>query len=165
LGTYGHNDGPSGEALFDSPMGLAVCPSGRIFVADTGNHLIRAIENDTVSTFAETLIFPGEIDWDVPSDFDDEPIGGFADGFNAMFSLPAGLALWGDTLIVADSANNSIRAILPTGETITLAGTGYAGYMYGTTPEFHLPRGVYVLNDTLYIADTGNNVIRAMRLV
>jgi len=155
-GEYGFRDG--NNALFNSPMGIAIAQNGAIFVADTGNHLIRVIENGNVRTLAGTL--------QTSPDFDNEPIGGFADGFNAMFDLPTGLAIWNETLIIADSANHRIRAILPTGETVTLAGTGYPDDTDGAalSAAFQLPRGVYVLGDLLYIADTGNNQIRVMPL-
>lgn len=37
-------DGTSVQSRFDSPMGIAVDLNGVVFVADTGNHLIRRIE-------------------------------------------------------------------------------------------------------------------------
>ena len=159
-GVFGMRNGAAGTAAFDSPMGIVVCPAGRIFVADTGNHLIRVIENGEVRTLAGTVVLPAE------PGFDNYPLGGFADGFAAMFGSPTGLAFWGENLIVADSMNHKIRAVLPTGETITLAGTGYPGYL-NTAPasaSFHLPSGLYVRNNRLYIADTGNNLIRTMEL-
>jgi hypothetical protein len=118
-------------------------------------------------TLAGTLLFPSDIDWDVPSDFDNEPIGGYANGLNAMFSVPVGLAVWGDFLLVADSANHVIRAVyLATGLVTTLAGTGYAGHIDGVahSAEFHAPRGISVNGNTLYISDTGNNLIRTLTL-
>jgi len=166
--SYGQADGAYDEAMFFSPMGIAVNADGVIFVADTGNHLIRVIEDGRVSTLAGTIVFPADVEWEdaEDADFDELPLGGFADGYEAMFNLPAGLAIWGNTLVVADSANHRIRIIEATGETFTLAGTGYPDYTDGMPDEaaFHLPRGVYVSGDTLYIADTGNNLIRVMAL-
>jgi hypothetical protein len=163
---YGFRDGASGTALFNAPMGIAVNENGVIFVADTGNHLIRVIEDGNVRTLAGTLVFPADIAWEEPSDFDNQPMGGFANGFNAMFNQPTGLTLWGDALIIADTANNLIRIILPSGEARTLAGTGYPGHSDSLpfSSEFHLPRGVFVRGDMLYIADTGNNMVRVLSL-
>ena len=162
-GYFGHEDGASDAAVFNSPMGIAVSPDGTIFVADTGNHLIRVIEDGYVRTLAGTLLFPGDIEWEYEySDFDDLPLG----GSGLMFNMPVGLSLWGDILIVADSANHMIRGVMPCGEVFTLAGTGSPGHIDGVRLEsaFHLPQGVYVRGDTLYIADTGNNVIRVISL-
>ena len=166
-GVYGFNNGANDEALFNTPMGIAVDKNGVIFVADTGNHLIRVIQDGFVSTLAGTLLFPNQVAWvETAGEFDDIPIGGFADGFEAMFDSPIGLALWNDILIIADSSNHRIRAVLPSGEVITLAGTGYPDGNSGVAlfAAFQLPQGVYVLGDMLYIADTGNNLIRVLPL-
>ena len=163
-GSRGYSNGDARNARFDSPMGIAISPDGRIFVADTGNHVIRAIQNGTVSTFAGTQVNAGEglSEWDI------YPEGGFADGMtgHAMFNQPMGLALWGDYLIVADSANHSIRTVSSAGEVRTLTGTGEPGSVFGLAyfASFHFPSGVYVHGDRLYIADTGNNMIRAVYL-
>jgi len=169
-GQYGYACADTGAALFNMPMGIAINNAGDIFIADTGNHLIRVLERhgDTwhTRTLAGSIIFPSEVAWDdyEDADFDEEPLGGFADGADALFNLPIGLTLWGDMLVVADSANHRIRGILPCGYTRTLAGTGYADYLGGTANEaaFHFPRGVQAVGERLYIADTGNNTIRVL---
>lgn len=53
-GTY--KDGSLKKAAFDEPGGLSVASDGRIYVADTNNHLIRVIDQaaDTVGTFTLT---------------------------------------------------------------------------------------------------------------
>ena len=158
-GVYGHSDGPAGDAIFNAPGGIAVSRTGAIYVADTDNHLIRVIYEGYVTTLAGTLVFAeGEAS---------EPVGGFADGFESMFNLPFGLAVWGDILIVADSANHRIRAVFPNREVITLAGNGYPGHVDGHVwnAEFHFPKGIFVRGNRLYVADTWNNVIRSFRLL
>ena len=170
-GISGHSDGDISQALFNGPMGIAVDIYGRIFVADTGNHLIRMIYDGYVTTLAGSLIFPYEIDFEITyyvNEWDNVPLGGFMDGQGdaAMFNLPQGLAIWQDTLIVADSGNHRIRAISPGGLVFTLAGNGYPGHEDGpaVASAFHLPEGLSVWGDTLYVADTGNNVIRMINL-
>ena len=164
-GRYGFNDGTDEDALFDSPMGIAVSPDGsRVFVADSGNHLIRIIENGRVFTLAGTRsVDPAAAAGD---EWEQSPMGGFADGRQAMFNGPAGLALWGEAVIVADRGNNRIRAVWPNGEVVTLAGTGVPGHIDGLPAQaaFHLPMGVYVRGEYLFIADAGNNMIRKMTL-
>jgi sugar lactone lactonase YvrE len=50
-GRQGLRDGAAGEAEFDTPCGVAVDDSGNIYVADTGNGVIRKIDSQgTVST-------------------------------------------------------------------------------------------------------------------
>jgi len=159
-GVYGHTDGHIRYALFDSPMGIAVDDKGRIFVSDTDNNVIRLVENDRVTTIAGTP--PGEYTYPL------DPIGtgGFADGPRAMFNQPTAIALWGDKIIVADTANNRIRLVLPQGEVLTLAGIGYPGHLDDLPmyTYFHLPMGVYISEDVLFITDTGNNMIRKLIL-
>ena len=179
-GVPGYYNGPAEYALFYGPMGLAISPDGRIFVADTGNHLIRVIEDGTVRTLAGTRnlveAYPSGGMEDAlytldgfENGWETYPIGGFTDGWPgmAMFYQPMGLALWGEYLIVADSANHSIRVVSPQGEVRTLTGTGEPGFVFGATgiAAFHFPMGVYVYGDLLIIADTGNNMIRALNLI
>jgi hypothetical protein len=54
-GERGHDDGPVNDATFDEPAGVAFA-DGRIYVADTNNHLIRIIdlEADVVTTLVLT---------------------------------------------------------------------------------------------------------------
>ena len=150
-GSAGYVNGPAEQALFSSPMGIAVSKtSGAIYIADTENHVIRGIADGRVSTLAGSYT----------------PYGGFADGEQAMFTLPVGLALYGDTLIIADSGNHRIRALMYDAQTITIAGTGYPDYINGSGSQaaFHFPRGVHVRGDELFIADSGNNIIRKVLL-
>ena len=52
----GYADGTSLEARFDSPRGLTVSSDGRVFVADTNNHLVRIIDRfGTVTTLAGSV--------------------------------------------------------------------------------------------------------------
>ena len=155
-GQFGHRDGRNANSLFDSPMGIAVAEDGRVFVADTGNHLIRVIENGQVATFAGAFLQDGG-----------NSSGGFEDGHGAMFSQPVGLAFWGEYLLVADSVNHALRVLSPDGHAATLAGTGWPGYASapGAASEFHFPMGVSVHGDILYVADTNNNLVRVMELM
>jgi hypothetical protein len=42
-GRKGHRDGPAASAEFNSPSSVCVCGDGTVLVADTNNHVIRAI--------------------------------------------------------------------------------------------------------------------------
>jgi DNA-binding beta-propeller fold protein YncE len=62
-GQPGRNDGPADEATFDEPAGLAVT-EGKLYVADTNNHLIRVIdlaEGNQVGTLAIDGLQPPEL--------------------------------------------------------------------------------------------------------
>ncbi|GAB3480703.1 thiol-disulfide isomerase/thioredoxin [Amycolatopsis cihanbeyliensis] len=60
LFSFGHRDGPAGEALLQHPLGLAVLPDGSIAVADTYNGAVRGYDpaSGTVSTLASGLSEP-----------------------------------------------------------------------------------------------------------
>jgi DNA-binding beta-propeller fold protein YncE len=91
---------------------------------------------------------------------------GNADGTGpgARFNAPEGLAVDADgNVFVADYQSSDIRRITPSGVATTLAGSGFQGHQdgVGLAAEFLDPMGVAVDGDgTLYVADTGNQVIR-----
>jgi sugar lactone lactonase YvrE len=145
----GFADSDSVSSLFNTPSGIAVDRRGNLFVADTGNNRIRKIDSDgKVSTVAGS---GGQ---------------GFKDGSSdqAEFDAPVGVAVDNDgNVFVADTYNDRIRKILPTGEVHTLAGNGVRGLIDGPAGEasFDTPCGIAVDNrGNIFVADTGNDAIR-----
>ena len=135
-------------SLFMGPVGIAVAPSGDIYIADTYNDRIRKIyrENGEVITLSGSRR-------------------GFADGSgpNSKFDTPLGLAMWGERLLVADAANARIRVVEPDGTAWTLAGTGESKLQDGTlsSASFVGPTAIAVAPDgVIYVAD--GNAIRAI---
>ena len=150
-GHAGTNDGVLFSARFRNPWSVAIDGEGSVFVADMSNDTIRKITPaGMVYTFAG---HPGMI--------------GNADGFgnDARFDNPFAVAVdsAGD-VYVSDSANNAIRKITAHRVVTTLAGLpGYAGNAdgSGTDARFWNPQGLAVDSaGNLYVADTGNNLIR-----
>jgi len=96
----GYVNGPALEARFSYPSDIELGPDGRLYVADTYNHVVRAIDlsSGEVSTVAGT----GEV-------------GFFGDGgpaTSAMLRRPFGLAFdAAGNLYIADTANNRIRIV------------------------------------------------------
>jgi sugar lactone lactonase YvrE len=142
---------PKGQDIFHQPSGAAIfVASGAIYFADTLNHLIRYVLPD-----GETLLTSGT----------GKP--GYVDGpaSQAQFSAPRGVAIDANNGIVyvADTGNNSIRAIALDGTVRTLAGSGRPEFAdgLGTAASFSHPAGIAVdLAGNVYVADTGNNRIR-----
>ena len=150
-GERGFVDGRGPEARFATPSALAVDAAGVLYVADTGNHAIRRVTPDgQVTTLAGDGI-AGNLDG---------PAG------QARFNAPVGVAVDASGhVIVADTYNDSIRAISPDGQVRTLAGGGGTGYVDGGpfTARFDTPCGVAVAPDgRIVVADTGNAVVRVI---
>jgi sugar lactone lactonase YvrE len=150
-GSFGSADGTGPAAQFDSPTGLAVNSAGMVYVADTDNDAIRTVTpGGVVATLAGA-----------PSVF------GSADGTGsaARFYNPSGVAVdSANNVYVADTFNQVIRKITPSGVVTTLAGTaGVTGSADGTGPaaRFNYPAAVTVdSTGNLYVADTTNSTIR-----
>jgi hypothetical protein len=150
LSSPGANGGSRSTALFSSPSGMRVS-GDTLYIADAGNHAIRTIIGQNVSTFAGDNSI-GNADLPVAQ---------------ASFNFPIDVAVGGDgTVYVADAAQRNIRAIA-NGVVTTLAGQtayppGPAGYvdMPGTQALFDTPRSLAIVGETLYVSDDGNNVIR-----
>ena len=148
----GSANGGLAAARFNSPRGLAIDGTGSIYVADTGNHTIRKITPNSVSTFAGAAGIPGAAD--------------AASGANARFRSPHNVAVDGaNNLYVADAGNHTIRKLTPAGLVTTLAGvplnSGNADGD-GSAARFSGPQGVAVDGGgNLYVGDTSNNTVRS----
>lgn len=150
----GSVNGLSGYARFRSPKAIAVDDQGNIYVADTSNHIVRKITSEGLTTtFAGLAGTSGSADGQAPE---------------ARFNSPAGIAFDAASgrLIVADTANHTLRAISVTGEVSTLAGTAQTpGAADGPahSASFRSPSGIAVATDgAIWICDTGNHTIRRL---
>ncbi|WP_426171936.1 SMP-30/gluconolactonase/LRE family protein [Pseudoduganella sp. R-34] len=147
-GIEGYRDGAGVAAAFNTPSGIALDKQGNVYVADTGNHVIRKIAVDgTVSTLAGS------------------GIAGFANGqgAQAQFNGPVGVAVdAAGAVYVADTYNDRIRKIAPDGTVTTLAGSGRPGFVdgMGEGAQFDTPCGIALGKDGIYIADTSNDAVR-----
>lgn len=144
----GSADGPATVAEFHGPTGVAVDPSGIVYVTDYDSNRIRRITPDGyVTTLAGST--PG-----------------FADGTGtaAQFRGPAGLALDAEgALFVADRLNARIRKVTPDGTVTTVSGSepGYADGA-GLSVRFGDVLGIAVgPNGRLFVTDQGS-LIRAV---
>lgn len=146
-GNAGYTDGTVTQARFNSPWSVAAYGEGYL-ISDTGNHVIRRINGDQVTTFAGIAKEPGILN-------------GKADV--ATFNRPTGLAVADDgTVYVADTENHTIRAIDADGIVTTFAGAaGEPGCENGTLAQarFCEPTGLFYKNGALYVADSGNHRI------
>lgn len=157
-GVFGSSDGTGDTAKFKFPRGLALSPTGTtLYVADSDNHLIRKV----VTATGQVTLLAGAAG-----------VTGTADA-PARFYNPQGLALSpsGQYLYVADTNNHSIRRVdTVTGAVGTVFGSSsrVAGYLdnFGTNARFSFPTDVVLdaAGNTLFVADSGNRVIRSIYL-
>ncbi len=111
--TGGYADGRGAAARFNRPAGIAIRKDGTIYVADTLNHCIRAIDTrGDVTTYAGSPAASGHVD---------------GPRATARFGDPTGLAVDAhDDLFVADYTG--IREIDPAGTVTTLPALGERPY-------------------------------------
>jgi sugar lactone lactonase YvrE len=151
---YSGDTGLATAAELNVPFGIAVDTGGNLYIADSGNNVIRKV---TSAGYISTVAGNG-----TPGYSGD---GSTATG--AELNAPLGVAVDSQgNLYLADSLNNVVRKV--TGGTITtVAGNGTAGYSgdgsAATSAELNTPNGIAVSSTgNLYIADTYNNVVREM---
>ena len=147
--------GDGGSALgaqLKFPTGIVIDKSGNIYIADGLNNRVRKVSGGVITTVAGngTAGYTGDK----------------GQAASAELNNPIGLALDSSgNLYIADSANNVIRMVTSSGIISTFAGNNTAGYSgdkaLATGAQLFNPVGVAAdAAGNVYIADTGNNVIR-----
>ena len=148
-GAQGSLDGHGTSATFNTPTSAATDAAGNIYVIEFFGAVVRKI---TPAGDVTTLAGSGTV--------------GFADGTGSAASFGNSYGIAADAagnVYVADSSNNRIRKITPGGVVTTLAGSGGIGAAdgAGNSASFYMPGGLTVDSDgTLYVADTGNSLLR-----
>lgn len=155
---YSGDGGAATSAQLASPTGVAVDSAGNLFIADFYNSLVRKVDtHGTITTFAG-LVTNGSPTYGYSGD------GGAAT--NAELDAPSSVVLdAAGNLLIADSANNSIRKVGTNGIITTVAGNGSGGYLgdgvAATNTTLTSPAGVALdAVGNLFISDNGNQRIR-----
>jgi sugar lactone lactonase YvrE len=152
---YTGDGGPATAATLAMPTGVYADAQGNVFIADTGNSVIREVS--AVTGKIVTVAGDGTIGYSGDG------------GLAASAQLGAPTAVFVDrsgNLFIADSDNNAIREVTAAdGKIKTVAGNGSWGYAgdngLATSAQLMDPTALFVdPGGNLYIADTGNNVIR-----
>jgi len=154
--TFDVGDDIAFTARLNSPRGLSIDSKGNIYFADWKNDAVREITPEgALVTLAgnATIVDTGD--------------GGLATA--ATVDGPVDVAVAGDksgNLYVLEEEGNKVRVILPNGNIATYAGTGSPGFPPSPTgvalsQPLNNPQGLATdSTGALYIADTGNNLIR-----
>jgi trimeric autotransporter adhesin len=156
---YGGDDAHATSAKLNNPVSVALDASKNVYIADTFNHRIRKVAKSTgiITTVAGdgTAGYSGD--------------GGLAT--LAKLHNPLGVAIDpSGNIFIADSANFRVRKVTKSNGIITtVAGTGTTGssgdgglatsallgYLYGVATD---------VSGNIFIADTGNNLIRMVTI-
>ncbi|HET9251045.1 MAG TPA: hypothetical protein VFP58_02880 [Candidatus Eisenbacteria bacterium] len=152
---YAGDNGPALSARFHSPEGVALAPNGDLYVADTGNHVVRRVARAT--GIVTTVVGTGS-----PGDAGD---GGPATA--ALLRAPRALAFGpaGD-LYIADTGNHRVRRVeRQSGIITTVAGTGDPGFSgdggAASDARLHSPCGIAIAPSGAYfVADRVNGRVR-----
>jgi uncharacterized protein (TIGR03437 family) len=152
---YSGDGGPAINASLNAPLGVAVDPSGNVYIVDSVSHVIREITLDgNINTIAGTGApgFTGD--------------GGPA--IMAQMAGPTGIAAdpFGNIFFV--DGTTRIREINTARTIATVAGNGSIGYSgdggMANLAQLNSPAGVSADSaGNVYVADTGNNAIRLLQ--
>lgn len=160
---YSGDGGPATAAQFRAPRGqaappasrIAIDPDDQIYIADTGNHVIRLIDRQGI---IHTIAGTGEPGYS----------GDGGPATQAQLNTPSDVAIGPDgSVFVADTMNSVVRRIRPDGIIETFAGNGTQGFSGDGGPadraQLDRPYGVEVApNGTVFVADTHNHRFRAI---
>lgn len=145
-GQSGSSDGVGSSARFNAPAGIVLDAAGNLYVADTGNQIIRKL-------------VPGSLGWTVSTVAGVAGSSGSQDGsaLAAHFNQPHGLSVDdAGVLYIADTGNNRIRQLA----------AGSVSTVVDASGQLNQPTGLLFSSryQALFVADTGNHVIRRVQL-
>ena len=156
-GNYSGDGYAATGAALNYPIGVAVDGSGNLYIADSGNNVVRKVNTSGIITTVAG----------------DNSLGGnySGDGYaatGAALNYPTSVSVDGSgNLYIADSDNFVIRKVNTSGIITTVAGDNslggnYSGDGYAATgAALNYPDDVVVDGfGNLFISDTGNGVIR-----
>jgi sugar lactone lactonase YvrE len=164
---YSGDGGLATSAELNAPTGVAVDLAGNLYIADSSNNRIRAVNTGSSTvTIAGVSIPAGDINTVAGTG----TAGYSGDGgaaTSAKLNDPFAIALDGaGDFFIADRNNNRIREVSSsTADINTVAGNGTAGFSgdggAATSAELHTPCGVALdRSGNLYIGDTANQRVR-----
>ena len=168
---YTGDDGPAASATLNNPGYVALDGAGNLYIADSGNNVIRVI---TAATGVITTV-AGNAGGAICSAHTDA-VGDGCAATQATLNLPEGVTPDGSgNLYIADTDNHRIREVTAaTGIITTVAGDGFVnangtgGYngdgIAATSAELNFPFAVaFDAAGNMYIPDSMNNRVREVK--
>lgn len=151
-GSHESVDGPIDSAKTWYPAGLAVAPDGTVWFTELGANAVRRIKDGHV----QTVLASGR------------PFTSEGTSSGSMLAYPSGIAvLRGGEIAIANTQRHEILLLRTDGTVARLAGGAGPDWVDGPGDEarFAMPTGlVSDGGSSIYVADTGNNVIRQVTL-
>src|SRR5262249_36809899 len=136
-----------------SPFGVLPMPDGSYYISDVDAHVIRLVDTQHV---IHRVAGTGTHGYS----------GDNGPGTQAQLNGPTRMRTGPDgNLYFCDTNNHAVRRLDANGTITTIAGTGRLGYTGDNGPADHAQLNTpydlrFAPNGDLYVADTGNNVIR-----
>jgi uncharacterized protein (TIGR03437 family) len=152
---YSGDGGAATAAQINTPSNMVLDAVGNLYIADSANNRVRRVS-------------PGGVIVTVAGNGVAGYSGDGGPATSAMLNSPEGLAADADgNVYIADTKNNRIRKLLPSGTIIGIAGNGNAAFFGDGGPansaSIHAPEALYSAGGGhIYIADTGNQRIREL---
>ncbi len=166
--SYTGDDGPAASATLSSPGDVALDGAGNLYIADSGNNVIRVISAATgvITTIAGSN--PG-----IACGSKSDAVGDGCPATQALLNQPQGVTLDASANVyIADTSNQRIRKVTAaTGDIETIAGNGFTngngtGAFNGdgiaaTSAELNFPYAVaFDASGNMYIPDSANQRVR-----
>jgi len=164
---YSGDGGPAASATLSGPMSVLVDGAGFVYIADTGNNVVRMVNTaGVISTYAGQYYAPGTTPPPVCAAATNS-VGDGCPGNRMVMNTPVDLVFChAQNIHISDKLNNRVRTIVRTTyQTITQVGNGVAGYNgdgeLNTSAELNGPTGMAMdAANYIYVADSGNHIIR-----
>ena len=159
--------GPALQAALNAPAAVAVAPNGTIYIADSGNNVLRAVNPATgvISTVGGGgTVCATAID----------AVGDSCPATSAKFLKPSGLISDSNgNIYISDTGNNLIRELSLSGYVYLIGGganpicaANTDSFGDGCNPAqaiFNAPTGLAIdASNNVYVADTGDNEVREL---
>ena len=164
------NSGPARDAVLRNPRSLALDQErGNLYVADTGNHLVRRILLNNVIKDVQITTEAGASDGS--AGYDGEETNAIVSSLNSPSAVAVNSLGEG---YIADTGNRRVRAIVSASQwrpkiLVTVAGNGEASFSgedaLATSATLHFPSDVVLgPNGNMYFSDTDNHRVRRVDL-
>ena len=164
---YSGDGGAATSATLSGPMSVLVDGAGFVYVADTGNNVVRMVSPaGMITTYAGQYYAPGTTPPAVCAGATNS-VGDGCPGNLMVMNTPVDLVFChAQNLHISDKLNHRVRTIVRTTyNTITQVGDGVAGYngdgILNTSAHLNGPTGLIMdAANFIYVADSGNHIIR-----